>query len=268
MASARVTWEQAAEELRQRLGIDGDLPHLCQALTHPSFTNERRYRDETDNQRLEFLGDSVLGLCVSELLMEAFSNVDEGALTVMRAALVNAEALAAGAREIDLADALRLGRGADAAGERHRTNVLADALEAVIAAVYLDRGLDGARKVSRQVLGPRLEKLVEQGGIERDAKSRLQELAQSRGLACPGYAVVAVEGPPHARSFIVEVTIVEATAEDGAAAGASESAAQRPVTGRGSGRSKKVAEQAAARAALVALEPASPDPPSGDGQDP
>ncbi len=253
MASATVTWEQAAAELQQRLGLDGDLPHLGEALTHPSYTNERRRSDETDNQRLEFLGDSVLGLCVSELLMEAFSEVDEGALTVMRAALVNADALAAGARDIDLAAALRLGRGADAAGERHRTNVLADGMEAVIAAVYLDQGFEEARRVSRLVLESRLAQLVENGGIERDPKSRLQELAQARGLANPCYVIAAVEGPPHARTFTVEVIVAE-SAEDSAAVEASGPAEVRPATGRGTGRSKKVAEQAAARAALAALD--------------
>jgi ribonuclease-3 len=255
MASPKVTWEQAAAGLQQRLGVEGDLPHLCEALTHPSYTNERRRVDETDNQRLEFLGDAVLGLCVSELLMEAFSTVDEGALTVMRAFLVNAEALAAGAREIDLAAALRLGRGADGAGERHRTNVLADAIEAVIAAVYLDRGLDGARQVSRLVLASRLDQLVENGGMERDPKSRLQELAQARGLASPCYAIVVVEGPPHARTFTVEVTVAEVPVEDEARPEAGDDSHGQPAIGLGTGLSKKVAEKAAARAVLAILEP-------------
>ncbi|MBW2458867.1 MAG: ribonuclease III [Deltaproteobacteria bacterium] len=265
MSKAEETWEQAAEALRERLGIDLDLPHLSEALTHPSFTNERRLRGEVDNQRLEFLGDAVLGLCVSELLMEAFGDVDEGDLTVMRAALVNAEALAAGARALDLAAALRLGRGADVAGERHRTNVLADALEAVIAAVYLGGGLEAAREVSRLVIGDRLDELLENGGIERDAKSRLQELAQAQGLGTPGYQIVAVEGPPHAHTFTAEVSVVEASAEavDEArveadrGGEASPAVAAQPVIGRGRGQSKKAAEQAAARSLLAALDPAS-----------
>ncbi len=265
MSKAEEIWEQAAEALQQRLGTTIDLPHLAEALTHPSFTNERPRRGEVDNQRLEFLGDAVLGLCVSELLMEAFGDVDEGALTVMRAALVNAEALAAGARALDLAAALRLGRGADAAGERHRTNVLADAMEAVIAAVYLDGGLAAAREVSRLVMGDRLDELLHRGGIERDPKSRLQELAQARGMSAPSYQIVTVEGPPHAHTFTAEVSVLEATAEAAAEPAqeassgddASPAVLARPVTGRGRGRSKKAAEQAAARALLTALLPAS-----------
>lgn len=235
------TQAQAMAALASRLEIaDGDeLPdHLLQALTHPSFANEQP--EERDNQRLEFLGDAVLGLCVSELLMAAFEDVDEGSLTVMRASLVNARALAEAARHWDFADALRLGRGADAAGERHRENVLADAVEAVLGAVYLDRGLDVARALAERIVGQRLEALVQNGGIERDPKSRLQELVQARGLDTPTYSVSDVSGPPHMRSFTVTVNVPRG--EDG------------EVVAEGKGRSKKLAEKAAARAALAALE--------------
>ena len=160
---------QAMAALAERLEIaDGDDlgEHLLQALTHPSFANEQP--EAGDNQRLEFLGDAVLGLCVSELLMDAFEDVDEGSLTVMRASLVNARALAEAARHWQFADALRLGRGADAAGERHRDNVLADAVEAVLGAVYLDRGLDVARALAERIVSQRLEALVQNGGRSWD----------------------------------------------------------------------------------------------------
>ncbi|MEM1029264.1 MAG: ribonuclease III [Myxococcota bacterium] len=218
-----------------RLGLDPPPARLSEALTHPSWANENP--GEPDNQRLEFLGDSVLGLCVSEMLMAAFSDVDEGGLTVMRAALVNATALSSAAARLDIAPALRLGRGAEAAGERHRPNVLADATEAIIGAVYLEGGMPAARPLSRRVVGEDFDRLVARGGIERDAKSRLQERLQADGLAPPGYVVVDEHGPPHARTFSVEATLPGGTRH------------------RGEGRSKKAAEQAAARVALQHLEP-------------
>jgi ribonuclease-3 len=231
--------ERAIVELCARLGIHGATPsRLGEALTHPSFANEQPGSNEVDNQRLEFLGDAVLGLCVSELLMEAFESVDEGELTVMRAALVNATSLAAAARRCGVGEALRVGRGADAAGERDRQNVLADALEALVGAIYLDLGLDEARRVSRVMFEGALAELAS-GGIERDAKSRLQELVQARGLGAPIYEVVAVEGPAHARTFTARVRVVLGEGE--------------LLDGDGQGSSKKLAEQAAARSALMKL---------------
>lgn len=227
--------------LCERLGLHDPPERMVEALTHPSYANEQPH-EAADNQRLEFLGDAVLGVCVSELLMEAFASVDEGTLTVMRAALVNAGALADAARKLGLADALRLGRGADSAGERHRVNVLADGLEAVIGAAYLHGGLDAARDVTRTVVAEPLRALVVAGGIERDPKSRLQELVQARGLAPPSYAVIGIDGPPHARTFSVQAT-VELDVDAGG-----------PVIGVGEGRSKKLAEQCAAQHALVVLE--------------
>jgi ribonuclease-3 len=246
MARAETKRLQAIAALSEWLGVSEPLSHLDEALTHPSYRNEQRQSEAVDNQRLEFLGDAVLGLCVSEMLMDSFADVDEGQLTVMRAALVNAQALASAARALGLGDALRLGRGADAANERQRANVLADAMEAVIGAVYLDEGLDRAREVSRRLLGERIARLVADGGTERDPKSRLQELLQARGLEAPSYAVVEVEGPPHARTFTVRVDCYLEPAVSG----------ESPMlSGEGIGRSKKLAEQAAARAALDVLEP-------------
>src|SRR5256885_452591 len=125
---------RAEHELCARLGIDPGLPHLGEALTHPSFSNEQRAVGAAvpDNQRLEFLGDAVVGLCVSELLMASFAAESEGQLTMMRASLVSGSALAAVARDAAVGQALRVGRGADATGERNRPNVLADAFEALV----------------------------------------------------------------------------------------------------------------------------------------
>jgi ribonuclease-3 len=230
------------ERLCDRLELDTTLSHLAEALTHPSFANEHDHI-AADNQRLEFLGDAVLGVCVSELLMAAFTEVDEGELTVMRASLVNASALAEAAQRVELGEALRLGRGADAAGERLRSNVLADALEALVGAVYLDCGLARARTLSHALLREPLERLLKDGGMQRDPKSRLQELIQARGMDPPRYDVTGIEGPPHQRRFTARVVLPDLAHPAG-----------EPLSAEGSGRSKKRAEQAAAHAALAKLE--------------
>src|ERR1700744_2512356 len=154
------------ERIEELFGLSADAPHLDEALTHPSFANEQR--STRHNQRLEFLGDSVLGFCVSELLCARFAEADEGALTRMRAQLVNAEALAGWARKEGLAQDLRLGRGAGAAGLRDSTNVLADAVEALIAAVYLDVGLEAARGACARIVESELAVLERDG--TRDPK--------------------------------------------------------------------------------------------------
>ena len=206
---------------------DGPIPRLREALTHPSYANETSC---PHNQRLEFLGDAVLGLCVSELLVAAYPKADEGLLSRMRSALVNADALAAWARRIDLGDAMDVGRGARS--DRYRTNVLADAVEALVAAVYDARGLDGARALVRHVVGEGLVNAAALG--ERDPKSALQERVQARGQPSPWYRVVASHGPVHAQVFEVEVLVADV------------------VVGRGEGPSKRLAERAAAQAALAA----------------
>lgn len=207
---------------------EGDIPRFDEALTHPSFANEST---APDNQRLEFLGDAVLGLCVSELLTAAHPDADEGALTRMRSALVNAEALAGWARARALGECIALGRGARAGSERERTNVLADAVEAIVASVYLSRGLEGARKLVEDVVREPLKEAERLAN--RDPKSLLQELVQGRALPAPVYRVRASRGPQHDPVFEVEVLV------DGA-----------PV-GVGEGRSKRLAERAAALAALA-----------------
>lgn len=226
----------APHEILEHLGLDGACPHLEEALTHPSYANEHR-GSARDNQRLEFLGDAVLGLCVSELLMDRFPEAREGELSLMRASLVNTEALATFARAASLGSALRLGRGADAAGEREQNNVLADAVEALVGAVYLDQGLEAARKLGRSIVGEPFERMASGPPLGRDPKSELQERVQARGGSSPKYRVVEAIGPDHSREFVVAVDV------DG------------EVLGEGRGRSKKRAEQEAARSALLGGHP-------------
>lgn len=249
--SSNVTSSTAQRELATRLGLDGELPHFEEALTHPSFANEQRRGPRVDNQRLEFLGDAVLGLAVSELLMARYPSVDEGVLSLLRSSLVNADALADVAREVRLGEALLLGRGADATGERGQTNVLADAVEAIVGAVYLDRGFEAARVLSQTLVCSHLDRIAEgRSPSGRDAKSELQERVQAEKKPAPRYRVLSVEGPDHEREFRVVVEVGEY------------------AVGEGSGRSKKLAEQAAARAALetfgASAAPGTDAPPSGD----
>jgi len=226
--------EQARLQLRarvERLVGEGPIARFDEALTHPSFSNESKL---PDNQRLEFLGDAVLGLCVSELLVAAYPQADEGALTRMRSALVNADALARWARGVQLGEALALGKGARAGAERERTNVLADAVEAVIASVYDARGLEGARKLVADVIQ---DIVTDETPLHRqDPKSALQELVQARGLSAPTYHVKEIRGPQHEPSFVVEVRVGDV------------------ALAVGEGRSKKIAERIAAEAALHTAE--------------
>ncbi|HTJ82325.1 MAG TPA: ribonuclease III [Polyangiaceae bacterium] len=215
------------------LGGSEDLPHLAEALTHPSWANEHKQgTPRPDYQRLEFLGDAVLSLAVSEALMQRFPDAREGDLSFRRASIVSTEALAKFARELEVGRALALGRGADAAGERDQPSVLADATEAIFGAVYTDRGFEAARRLAAVVCERAEHAPMAQ---IRDAKSALQERVQAKGGTSPRYALVSANGPDHQREFVVEV---EALGE---------------ILGRGAGRSKKAAEQAAAQTALSLL---------------
>lgn len=204
--------------------------HLEEALTHSSYANERRRQIE-DNQRLEFLGDAVLSLLVSEELMRRYPKAAEGELSQKRASIVRTEALAAFARTLGLGGALLLGKGATAANERDLDSVLCDALEAILGAVYLDLGLDEVRRM----VAPVFERGLARPEADRDAKSELQERVQAIGVSSPTYRLVATSGPDHQRTFEVEVLV------------------RGEVAARASGRSKKAAEQEAARVALAGL---------------
>jgi ribonuclease III len=215
----------------------GPIKRFEEALTHASFANETGAQD---NQRLEFLGDAVLGLCVSEMLADAHPAADEGKLTRMRSALVNADSLAAWARSVDLGACVGLGRGAKLGTEREQKNVLADAAEAVVAAVYDAHGIAGARAIVREIVGARI---YEDDALSvLDPKSDLQERVQVGGRSAPTYRPIDVRGAPHEQVFEVEVVIDN-----------------RPVA-RGLGPSKRLAERAAATAAIAAWFGAHPDP--------
>lgn len=206
-------------------------PALLQlALTHGSVGYENQ-RPQADNQRLEFLGDAVLQLALSHLLYTRSPKADEGVLTKARAQLVSTKALARIARQIGLGSHVILGRGEDANGGRDRDSTLADALEAVAGAIYLDAGSKAAHQFATRLFSADLDAL-EHGPLERNPKGDLQECIQSASPDGPVYSIVSTEGPDHSKHFIAAVSW------------------QGQELGRGSGRSKKDAEVQAAQAAL------------------
>lgn len=203
---------------------------LAEALTHPSAAGPAR----PDNQRLEFLGDRVLGLVIAEVLMEALPGEAEGRLAPRLNALVRRETLAEVANELGLGAHLVLGRSENTSGGRRKKAILADATEALIAALYLDGGLEAARAFVTRHWAHRITATQE---APIDAKTRLQEWAQARGLPPPDYSLVARRGPDHAPDFTVAVTLSDGTTDEGLAS------------------TKKAAEQMAAEAMLSRLEP-------------
>jgi ribonuclease III len=200
---------------------------LEQALTHRSASH-------VNNERLEFLGDALVNLFIAELIHESLPRADEGEMTRLRAALVNGTALAAVARDEELGDRLHLGPGELKSGGFRRESILADAFEAVVAAVYLDAGWSACRDLVRRLFGERVRGTAH---TPKDAKTRLQEFLQARNLALPVYELVAAHGEDHARSF--DVTC---------------SAGDPPVTAAGSAGSRRAAEQSAAALVLERLE--------------
>ena len=203
---------------------------LEEALTHRSFVHEHA-AGARDNERLEFVGDAVVGLVVATLLHDHFPDAREGELTQRRAALVSGPALARLAAELGIGAALRLGRGEERSGGREKPRLLAGALEACFAAVYLDGGAAAAMAIGVPLFAPLLDA---QSPGALDFKTRLQERLQSAGRGAPRYEIVSAEGPEHERAFRVALRI------DG------------ELAGEGSGRSKSEAEQQAARVALEA----------------
>lgn len=221
--------------LQQILGVSFKDPTLLeQALVHSSYVNENPGLAQTSNERLEFLGDAVLGSVVAERLYQDLPSFTEGELTKLRATLVRRDTLARVARAIELGDYLYLGKGEEASSGRHKPVNLAGALEAVIAAIYLDQGTATAKNFILRLFNTELQKVVSQGA-EVDYKSQLQELIQAREQQIPAYYVIEAKGPDHDRRFTVEVRVGDT------------------VLGRGSGRSKKEAETEAARSALKSL---------------
>jgi ribonuclease-3 len=221
--------------VEQRSAVSFRAPRTAlAALTHRSYVNEHPGEPLEDNERLEFLGDAVIDLAISHRLMELFPEAREGDLSKMRAAVVDEPGLAALARAFELGPLLRLGRGEELTGGREKPSLLADAMEAVVAAVYLEGGLPAVLALVDRYLGEAFER-ASAGTLDRDYKTQLQELAQSRFRLAPRYRVVAELGPDHAKQFDVEVEL-----------------RGEPV-GRATGRSKKDAEQAAARLAIETL---------------
>lgn len=216
----------------QILGYEFTDPQLLtQALTHRSYVNEIDDGRAIDNERFEFLGDAVIDLVVSVALMKRFPDAREGALSKMRAAVVSEKALARMARQIQLGEALRLGRGESMSGGRDKASILSDAFEALMAAIYLDAGYEAVERV----LLARVE-LPKDGTLERrDPKTELQHHIQATRHVTPTYRLVDQSGPEHERSFVVELVV-----ED-------------EVLGRGEGRTKKGAEQQAASRVLDQL---------------
>jgi ribonuclease-3 len=208
---------------RSRLGM---------ALTHRSYANE--LPDAMDNERFEFLGDAVLSLAVSHYLLRVRPDADEGILTQLRSELVNEARLAEVARSLQLGEHLLLGRGEARSGGKDKASLLADSLEALFGAVFLDGGYACAAMVIERLLGPYLDSAANQA--EGDHKTRLQELLQGRRAPRPHYRLALASGPDHQRHYEVEVLVAD------------------QILGRGTGGSKKRAEQAAAGQALQNLE--------------
>ena len=218
--------------LEDRLGYHFKNRALLEhALTHSSYANEHRSNGVTSNERLEFLGDSVLGMIVAEHLYRTHPNMPEGELTRTRAALVCETSLYEVACSLDLGRCLLLGKGEASGGGRERPSILADAVEATFAAVYLDGGIDAIQPIIRKFI---LDKEREKA-VDRDYKTALQELVQRRPGQSISYKLVQETGPDHARVFVMEVSVGDT------------------VVGVGRGRSKKEAEQMSAKAALERL---------------
>jgi ribonuclease III len=221
-------------ELQQRLGHtfrDENLLRL--ALTHPSVAHDAN-APIPHNQRLEFLGDSVLGIILSQALYEKFPDADEGQLTKSRAKLVNSSSLALHGRSLGLGAHLILSRGEENTGGRERASALTDAFEAVLGAVFLDGGLEAAREFVLREFAADFAELVAPQAIE-NPKGELQELLQAKSPTAPAYEMISAEGPDHDRSFVCAVL------HDGA------------ELARGTGKSKRAAESDAALAALKKL---------------
>lgn len=221
--------------LQKRLSYSFAEPkRLRQALTHKSYLNESKDKEVKDNERLEFLGDAVLALIISEALVRRFPDSPEGDLSKMKAKVVSEGTLARVAKGIDLGNFLFLGKGEEITLGREKSSLLADALEAVIAAIYLDRGFQAAREVVLKEFELPLQE-TNRPDQSSDYKTELQEQCQELFEALPVYQVIQESGPDHKKTFEVEIRI------------------QGELFGTGAGKSKKEAEQRAAQGALEQL---------------
>lgn len=232
---------RSIESLQQILGYRFQNPHLLQqALRHRSHAYENPKEPGGDNERLEFLGDAVLSLAVSHVLLERFPDADEGTLSRIRASLVNEEQLARIAGRWGVGDLLLLGKGEELSGGRSKPSILADAVEALLGAVYWDGGFDPALTLVRRLFHAKLVRITAQEDplrrLDKDYKTQLQEVTQAQMRLVPHYEVEREEGPDHDKTFYIAVSLAGR------------------VIARGTGKSKKAAEQAAARKALALLE--------------
>lgn len=219
-------------DFEQRIGYTFQRPDLLRrSLTHKSFSHEAKDVAVRHNETFEFLGDSVLGFIVGDLLFAHFPELDEGALSKMKAYLVSAPSLAAKARGYGMGEVILLGVGEEKTGGRKKDSLLANLFEALIAAIYLDGGIEPARQLITRSFTPDIQRIDEQDLLFHDYKTALQELAQGKGFPLPEYHVVDEVGPDHDKTFIVEVRVGS-------------------LTTRGEGSSKKEAQQQAARHAL------------------
>lgn len=218
------------KEFQNTLGVKfTNLSYLKKALTHSSFANQ--YKDTEYNERLEFLGDSVLQLCITEYLFKNYLDKAEGELTKIRSLIVCENSLFEIAKKLDLGNYIRMSKGEELTGGRNRTSIQADAVEAVLAAIYLDKGLEFTREFILNQFSDIIEKAIE-NKIILDFKTKLQEHLQKNGEVNIIYELVKFEGPPHRRKFFTKVLI------------------NNECMGEGEGFSKKEAEQASAKQAL------------------
>ena len=222
-------------ELQEKIGYRfKNIELLEQAVTHKSFANEMRHENSFGNERLEFLGDAVLGLVISHILMDGCQQCSEGELSRMRAAVVNTDALSSLALQLGFDEHILLSRGEEESMGRTKKSILANVYEAIVAAVYYDGGYKGAFSVIKVHFSDLLED-VSQKGVDNNYKSKLQEYSQKTYDVIPEYVVVSESGPEHNKFFNVQVFINEKS------------------YGKGSGTNKKNAEQEAAKAAMEEL---------------
>ena len=223
------------DDLQATLGVTFEDPSLLQqSLVHRSYLSENPHFALSSNERLEFLGDAVLGFVVAEEIYHRFPDLSEGEMTKLRSALVRGETLGRVALSLNLGEYLYLGHGEEENGGRQRSRNLGRALEAVIGAVLVDQGMDAARGFILRILGGKLERAIEDK-LRADDKSRLQQITQSEKKMTPVYRTIEEVGPDHAKVFTVEVLAGDS------------------ILGKGSGRSKRAAEMEAARDALKGL---------------
>ena len=208
---------------------------LEKALTHRSYINENKLKDLEDNEELEFLGDAVLGLVISDYLYQKYPEYSCGELSKLKGIVVSEPILTKRAKSLKVGKCLLLGKGEEKVGGRSRSSILSDALEAIIGALYLDRGLETVRHFILKEFGEEINSLVKEKYLQ-DYKGRLQEIIQGKSKRKPSYKVIGQKGPQHRKVFTIEARI------------------GKRVIGKGRGKSKKEAEQRAAQQALTAMK--------------